>query len=58
MTADPGGKQRVRMLVAMASLRRVDLPPPLTDRCRLDETVGSELSGGRRDLVVEVTPGR
>src|SRR5690349_12263432 len=54
-TLCPGGKERMRRLMALVETGRVDLTPLLTHRFRLDRIVEAyELFGSRRDGVLKV----
>jgi threonine dehydrogenase-like Zn-dependent dehydrogenase len=54
-TLCPGGKERMRRLMALVERGRVDLRPLLTHTVSLDRIVeGYELFGGRRDGVLKV----
>ena len=54
-TLCPGGKERMRRLMALVERRRVDLTPLLTHTVSLDRIVeGYELFGERRDGVLKV----
>ena len=54
-TLCPGGKERMRRLMALVETGRVDLTPLLTNRFGLDRIVEAyELFGSRRDGVLKV----
>jgi threonine dehydrogenase-like Zn-dependent dehydrogenase len=54
-TLCPGGKERMRRLLALISEERVDLTPLLTHTFPLDRiTEAYELFGGRKDNVLKV----
>lgn len=58
-TLCPGGKERMRRLMAVIQARRVDLSPMVTHRFKLDEIESAyELFGQQRDgvLKVAITP--
>ena len=54
-TLCPGGKERMRRLMAMVAARRVDLSPLVTHRFGLDDIQEAfELFSGQRDGVMKV----
>ena len=58
-TLCPGGKERMRRLMAVIAARRVDLGPMVTHRFKLDDIEAAyELFGHQRDgvLKVAITP--